>query len=488
MLSLVFFSHCQCQVEPGQSSCKPAEKTCQGKSVMRCEGEKWVKAQDCELKCGEGTCLTKGWVLHAGGPGEDNTQGVAVDKEGNVYFVGYLAGKLTFQNHEVKKPGGYIAKVDKDGKYLWSHVIKSETFSGLWGVLVGTDGTIYARGSFSKTITFGGKQYAAKGKRDAMIISFAKDGKIKDFIQFESPETGYIRSLTLGPKGALFASGVFIKQLNVLGKKLDALDKTGLFVVKLEKGKLSWAINGSAATTEGTYASVAVAHDGEVYVTGPFENKIKFASQELASKGEKDIFLGKWDKDGKFAWLKTFGGKKSDVAMSIALNQKKEVYLSGAFVGELPLDGKTLHSNGKSDLFVSKLSPEGKVMWATSAGGPGGSESALDLEYAGKIVVDGSTAFITGGFQEQFKLGKTLVQTQAKASDIYIAKLNDKGEFVWAITPGGKNETWDRGFDVVVDAHYLYIGGKFTGTRTMEAMQLKSNGFLDFFVWKLLKP
>ena len=54
---------------------------------------------------------------------------------------------------------------------------------------------------------------------------------------------------------------------------------------------------------------------------------------KLVNRGEYDIFVAKYDRDGKLAWIQTAGGKGYDYGHGIAVDDKGDVIVTGAAVG-----------------------------------------------------------------------------------------------------------------------------------------------------------
>src|SRR5512143_4268141 len=73
---------------------------------------------------------------------------------------------------------------------------------------------------------------------------------------------------------------------------------------------------------------------------------------------------------GKPIWQAGFGGLGTDVPKGIAVSSAGDVYVAGYFEGETDFGGSIgkKKSAGKSDAFVTKLGPDGKIQWAQTFG------------------------------------------------------------------------------------------------------------------------
>ena len=122
--------------------------------------------------------------------------------------------------------------------------------------------------------------------------------------------------------------------------------------------------------------------------------------------------------------------------------------------------------------------------WAERLGG-------VDWDEGLGVAVDSSGVYITGYFYggtgrfagtATFDDDKELI-TQG-GTDVFVAKLDPDGEWVWAKSGGGTGHDW--GMDVAVDSSGVYITGYFYGgTAIFGDDELIPQGTCDVFVAKL---
>ncbi len=153
-------------------------------------------------------------------------------------------------------------------------------------------------------------------------------------------------------------------------------------------------------------------------------------------------------------WAKRMGGTGSDAGMNMVLDAAGNIYTTGSFSGTADFDPGTgvfnLTSTGNGDTFISKLDPDGNLIWAKAMGGTG-------YDTGAGIVVDVSgNVYITGGFSgsSDFDPGAgtfTMTAGTTGEADIFIAKLDTNGNFVWAKGVLG-GTWWDNGLKIVLDA------------------------------------
>jgi len=225
--------------------------------------------------------------------------------------------------------------------------------------------------------------------------------------------------------------------------------------------------------------SIAVDSLGNQYIAGPFFGKANFGETELTPSGSYDIFIAKLDASGNFLWAKRAGGTGFDIATSVAVDKMGNCYVAGAFsqiaqFGAVPL----LTSSGYYDVFVTKISSNGEFVWAKKAGG-------VEDEQANAVTVDNSgNVYIAGSFKDKSIFGSTELTASGENTDLFVAKLDYNGNFIYAKKAGGADD--DQATSIGTDSlGNLYVTGSFMSTAQFGDISLTSNGTYDAFVAKI---
>ena len=203
---------------------------------------------------------------------------------------------------------------------------------------------------------------------------------------------------------------------------------------------------------------------GNVYVTGYFQETADFDPgpevYNMTSVGNDDIFVSKFDANGQFVWAVSFGDFDFDWGAGITTDTFGNVILTGYFKGTVDFDpgpGTYNLSAGSIDIYVLKLDADGSFVWARNMGGQG--------DDTGRAIVldDSGNVYTTGRFQEtaDFDPGPNVYNLTANGeTDIFVSKLNNEGNFVWAKSIGGSSE--DQGNSIALDsANNVYTTGYF---------------------------
>ncbi len=225
--------------------------------------------------------------------------------------------------------------------------------------------------------------------------------------------------------------------------------------------------------------SISVKSDskGNFYHVGYFEGVIAFGNDTLVSKGARDIFVCKIDKLGNYKWAVSAGGQLSDYGKDIAINSNGEVYVTGYFSGTAYFNSYKITAFGNTDIFVAKLDSSGNWLWAQNIDGDG-------FDRGNSIVAEGNNCYITGNFDSNVKFG-SISLTSRGSKDIFVAKLNSSGNWLWAKSAGSTSS--DDSYNINIDNNNqnIVITGYFSSTATFGSINLISAGSRDPFIAKL---
>jgi hypothetical protein len=249
-----------------------------------------------------------------------------------------------------------------------------------------------------------------------------------------------------------------------------------IYILKLDgSGNFIWAKNIGSSTGNSQGHSIFIDASSNVYTTGEFRGTTDFdpstSISNLISSGGSDIFISKLDANGNFAWAKKMGGIGQDYGNSIILDASNNIYIKGYFTGTSDFDPSistySINAVGGDQTFISKLDATGSFVWAKNIGGVQGISGykSIALDASANIYTVGS---YTGTADFDPNAG-TYTLTSTGSSNIFISKLTNAGNFVWAksISSIGSNP---QSASIVSDAFYnVYISGYFGGTLSFGA-------------------
>ena len=203
---------------------------------------------------------------------------------------------------------------------------------------------------------------------------------------------------------------------------------------------------------------VAIDTDGNIYVTGVTYGKMA----NNINAGQSDIFLSKFNANGKLLWTQQWGSKERETANSIFISDAGSIYIAGQTKGQLDTDS----SFGEYDLFLLKCDTAGNKIWLRQWG------TKLN-EDAYSLCVDQSENILVAGYS-------TVQAEDKEKSDLLIMKFDSSGTILWTKIWGSKESEWIKAIAIGKQGD-LYITGWTKGG--LEAS--KQHDFDDIFLMKL---
>ena len=262
-------------------------------------------------------------------------------------------------------------------------------------------------------------------------------------------------------------------------------------------GTLQWV------RSVGLPAAVAADTAGNIFVTGGFaSNTITLGSVTLTNNNfpGSESFLTKLDRNGNFLWAKATGPNPNVYNNVITVTPAGHpVVVRGAQVTKYDTHGSEMwtHENigagsvtgvgadRDSNIFIGgygtgnrvlKYSSTGDLVRSNLVSGSGGRVFALATTASGEC-------FVTGQIDATNMTWGSVVLTNGKQNDIFVAKLDATGAVVWAKSAGGAGIDIPHGIGVDA-AGNCYVAGGFSTPATFDWASVVSSGDRDVFVTK----
>lgn len=376
------------------------------------------------------------WAKSMGNPNNsvDYCKSLAIDNSGNAYITGYFTGNAFFNpsslNDTLTSFGGgdiFIAKYDSNGNYLWAKNMGGTDYDYGNSIILDGFNNIYLAGSFWQTADF-------------------------------DPSVSTANLSTIGGTDAFLA-------------KYD------------ENGNYLWAKSIGGSSYESASA-LCIDNSNNIVLAGSFREIVDFDPSAgvatYTSNGFDDVFIAKYDANGNYIWAKNLGGTNGDYATNIAMQNSGNFYLTGYFQGVADFDPSlttnNLSSAGNNDIFIAKYDVNGNHVWASRIG-----STSDDASYGIAVDISGNIN-VTGKFSGTVDFDPSVAtanQTSA-SDDVFIAKYNTNGGYMWAKKIGGTNS--EKGNSIVLDnSGNSYIIGNFRGTADFDPSAATANLVTNFW-------
>jgi len=371
-------------------------------------------------------------------------------------------------------------------------------------VAVDAAGNAYVIGEFQGTVDFdpgpGSVLLSSAGGSDVFVARYTAGGALVWARPLGGSGDDRGRAIALTADGELLIAGSFQGTADFDPSAAPAwITSAGgddLFVGRLDAaGNLVW-VRGVGGTGDEAGRGITAGPDGHVYVAGSFEGTVDFDpgpdAVVLAAAGPSaasDAFVYRLDASGGFVWARNMGGAGPDAARALVVFADGSVVVTGDFEGPADFDpGDGTHNligAGDSDGFVAKLDSAGSLLWAAAIGGPG------DDVGTGVAATGDGWIYVAGKFQDtaDFDPGAAPAPlTSAGGDDIFVARLDATGNFVWAVRQGGPGDDAAAGVALGTGGD-VYAAGSFTGAADFdpgpEVLNVTGAGAQDAFVTRL---
>ena len=204
------------------------------------------------------------------------------------------------------------------------------------------------------------------------------------------------------------------------------------------------------------------------------------------NSGDFEAFLCKFDSCGILKWCTYFGTSAYDSGEKIALTNDGNIVFCGY------TSGVTSHttlgcfqpiSGGGYDCFITKINPNGTIIWSTYFGKSGG-------DFAFEIKVDNYDNIIIGGTTTSpnlYTTASSFQQVKQANTDAFIARFDKNGQLKWSTYYGGNASEDIHALTIDNNYNIVGIGGSFSTnlSTSIGAHQSINDGLMDGYIIKL---
>lgn len=447
------------------------------------------------------------WVNQIGNNNIDGITKVINDLDDNLYVVGYFYGTLDVDpssktKHLISKGDAdiYIAKFNADGNLIWAQSFGGSLEDVGYGLSLNNEGDLFVSGSFYNSVDFdpsdSNYNVSSKGASDVFLSKFDSSGNFIWVKTFGSVNYDYNRALNIDNSNNIYLPGTFTGSIDFdpgNGVEILTANSFDVFLVKLNSdGEFVWVNHLKSKYDSFVYGVVSDGNEA-CYISGFYSDSLLFDSKieesNINSKGQHDVFIYKFNKDGKFIWNHSIGSPNEEQLQDIQIDNDNNLVFCGIFIDSLDFNPKgnnlSLNSKGGSDVFISKIDTSGLFIWAISFG-----SDKYDKCYS--LSIDNqNNIYSIGVFYNTIDFNingnKKIIAANGQV-DIFINKIDNNGNYKGALSIGSTGP--DYGSSVLIDnQNNLISSGDFAGTVDFDpgtgTLNLTSKGSSDAFILKL---
>jgi hypothetical protein len=434
----------------------------------------------------------------------EQTRTISIDASQNIIIAGYFSGVVDFDpsSSVTNLNGGgqssFLAKYSPNGTLIWAKNVGDILVNS---IVCNNLNNIYYTGGYTGTADFDPSltsfNLTSQGSNDSYICKLDNNGsfiwgKSIGGIDIEDSQT-----ITLDQNGNIFISGFFAGACDFDPSSSSVLVNTNgyfdAFIAKYDNnGNYLWAHNIGGSRNDESF-SVSTDLQGNCYVSGNFIDTVDFdptmSTYNLISTGFVNTFIAKYNATGNFVWAKKLGSNGQVKGKSIHIDVQGNVVSTGDFNGQCDFDPGpsmyNLNSSSNSDIYVSKLDPNGNFLYAKGIFGNGSNFSkSISSDQLGNV-------FLVGDFQGTIDTNPSTginYHSSAGSYDVILLSLDINGVFRWSGTIGGASD--DLSHAIKLDSsRNVYINGTYRSSCDFDPSaavnSLTSNGNDDVFLTKL---
>ncbi|MEI7980018.1 MAG: T9SS type A sorting domain-containing protein [Bacteroidota bacterium] len=319
------------------------------------------------------------WLRQVGN-GQTYSDGYCVetDNENNIVTSGVFYGSFTIGDFILVSSGDqdvFVAKYDKNGDVQWAKRAGGETIEYISFVSTDSLKNIYLTGEFvSRNITIDNYPLPlTESDGDVVLVKFTPSGDVSwAFAYGGDPTPGSFQRTWCWPTaiktnsaGDNYIYG-WTGNHNYYGPYLleSPYNTENLFLTKINNsGIVQWAKIIKEKGQNWHSLQIDLDKTGNCYIGGNIRDTTWFDINPVMGQGRYDLFLARYDQEGRFNWAKIFGSNPLNLyenylgmnnLWGIAVYDSSSIYTGGSFSNDLQLDATTLHSSGLNG-FLSLL-------------------------------------------------------------------------------------------------------------------------------------
>jgi len=329
------------------------------------------------------------WIKRFGGPQADRGHKLGIDNTGAIYLTGYFAGTMNMGATALTSNGGsrdiFLAKLTPAGAVTWARSDGGSLRETPNGLATDSQGNVIITGQFEGNTTIGGVPFTSQtnpltgtASFDIFIAKYTNAGVPVWTKKGNTKQDDNGLAVTCDNANNIYVTGQFPDTLNFIGQTINNQVNNAGYVAKLTPtGDVTWFRKLGAAQTVANAIQLNAA--GEIYVTGNFLGTMIIVDNtgtfQLTNPFVKKIFLIKLGAaTGNYIWGKAQGSDSEVNSRGLTIDGDQNIYIGGDFRCDFDeyrdlSDTGLWNTVGFRDIFVSKFSPAGQMIWNKHSGG-----------------------------------------------------------------------------------------------------------------------
>ncbi len=306
------------------------------------------------------------YAISIGGAGGEFATEIAVDATGNVYITGEFSGtadfdpgpgtyNLTSSSLGANPWNGFFAKYDATGNLIYAKVLSSTDWCRGDAITTDASGNVYITGFFTEATDFDPSTSTnatltpSGTDANAFVAKYDASGNYV-FVKHLSGNYTTTSQIALDPSNNIYITGTMFGTID-----LDPGAANAPFVSSYDFGAFfaKYSSNGdylfgkqlenlALTSSSALITGLKVDNSGNIYVSGNLYGTVDFnpspAVVNLTSAGDGDCYFAKYDASGNYIFAKSFGNLNTDNTQSLTIDADHNIYLLGSYQSIVDFD------------------------------------------------------------------------------------------------------------------------------------------------------
>lgn len=334
------------------------------------------------------------WIQQFDFPGALSELHLAPDSKGNLFVTGAFKGTLELGTGPLRSTGSadaFVARLDARGRTLWVRQLEATARRAPEGIAIGSKGQVFVMGHLEEKVG---------SDKDLFLVGFDPDGKRLWSRSVGGPGEQVATALVVDHQDNLTLLGSFSSRLNLGEPPLVSAGSNDGFLARLAPdGHPRWTHPfGSPGSQAGSRMAVNPA--GDVVLTGSSDDPIDLGGGPLPNDGTRKHFVAMFDTRGQHLWSRSLDASSARHCCWVSFDRSGHVILARVEAEPGSQTHPPTHPGMPSSLVVTRLAPDGRVLWSR---GVGRFETAPDV--AGLAVTSDGRIAVVGTLQGSADFG-----------------------------------------------------------------------------------
>jgi parallel beta-helix repeat protein len=375
--------------------------------------------------------ITARWGMNPAGSLLEYPASLQVLSNGTVAAMGTFEGSLEWGAESMTTPTKqedvFLLLADENGNPRIGRKGGGMSIDRVIGSAKDSKDNIWMTGVFAGTLILGKDTLVSDAGDDIFIAKFDENGNPRIGRKGGGMSIDRVSGITLDKNDNIHVVGSLKGNFQMDNTfATTANGNESMFAVTLDQNLVAQqSITSQALDNQAVnrISHLTRDRDGNIIIVGETKGSFRIDQLHLPAlpnSQSTDIFMAKLTPELKPVWAKKFVGKSTEKVSGLAVDSENNIYLGGTFRNQMSAGGRPLVSKGGQDFFLIKMGGNGRLMWNVAGGGADDDTlAALATDAKGALYIMGSVSNGASFMDRNF--------TAQGGRDLFLVKIAPKG-------------------------------------------------------------